>query len=155
MIDIKAKANDARAVRLSNFTDRPFVVDGVQCAGLEGFMQALKCKDAVVQKEICMLSGKAAKKRGEAFDDWKLGQQLWWQSVSYDRSGRPYYELVSRVYDAVYDQDPSLKADLLATGFEDITHSIGKTDMRDTVLTEVEMIHQLNRLRIRALRDRQ
>ncbi len=153
MIDIIAKAVDTRAARLSNFTDRPFVLDSIQCAGLEGIIQALKSPDVAIQREICSLSGKAAKRLGSTLN-WRDSYLLWWGTQPYSRFGREYFDLITRIYDTVYSQDPSFKADLLAIGYEDIQHSIGNTDMRETVLTEIEMIHQLNRLRIRAMRDR-
>lgn len=33
MIDIHGGSKDLRTARLSNFTNRPFVLDDVQCAG--------------------------------------------------------------------------------------------------------------------------
>lgn len=152
MIDIKGGSKDLRAARLSNFTDRPFVFDGVQCVGIEGVLQALKEFHFETQVEICAMSGKLAKRAGSERDTWKQGQMLWWRGVTYARSSREYQELITRIYDAVYEQDPTFKEDLLAIGNEEICHSIGNPDQRNTVLTEVEMIHQLNRLRIQALR---
>ncbi len=153
MIDIHGGSKDLRAARLSNFTNRPFVFDDVQCAGIEGILQALKEFHFETQIEICAMSGKPAKKAGSERDTWKQEQVLWWHGVTYARNSREYQELVTRIYDAVYEQDPTFKEDLLAVGNEDICHSIGNPDQRDTVLTEVEMIHQLNRLRIRAQRN--
>lgn len=153
MIDIKGNNPDPRSARLSNFTDRPFDFDGVSCAGIEGILQALKCPDPEMQKEICALPGFEAKHAGVLFNNWKGEQILWWQGQPYFRSAREYLELITRIYDAVYAQDLSFATDLSATGYEDLCHSIGNPDMRDTVLTEVEMIYQLNRLRIRALGD--
>ncbi|MBP9757822.1 MAG: hypothetical protein KBD06_04440 [Candidatus Pacebacteria bacterium] len=152
MFDIVGNATDPLAARLSNFTDRPFVFNGVRCAGLEGPIQAFKCPFIYVQVEVCALPGKAAKKRGREFV-WKDTHLLWWNGVSFDRFGRGYADLVTQLYDAAYDQDPRFMQDLLAVGTQDLRHSIGNTDMRETVLTEVEMIHQLNRLRIRAIRE--
>lgn len=151
MLDIKGNSTDQRVARLSNFTERLFVFDEVACKGLEGLLQAFKCPDAQLQKEICNLNGKAAKARGMDFNDWKETQLLWWQGTPYPRSSRDYIFLVTRGYDAAYNQDVSFKDDLLLIGLEEICHSIGNSDMRDTVLTEVEMLYQLNRLRIRAL----
>lgn len=101
-----------------------------------------------------MLSGKEAKSFGSEQSLWKKLETLWWNFRTFDRFGREYCDLITRMYDPAYEQDPTFKGDLLAIGFEDIAHAIGNTDMRETVLTEVEMTHQLNRLRIRALRER-
>lgn len=153
MIDIHGGSKDPRAARLSNFTDRPFIFDGVQCAGIEGVLQALKESYFETQVKICAMSGKQAKRAGSERDAWKQEQMLWWRSVTYGRASREYQELITRIYDAAYEQNSTFKEDLLAVGNEDICHSIGNPNQRDTVLTEVEMIHQLNRLRIRAQRN--
>ena len=50
---------------LSNFAPHPFVIDGVECASMEGFLQSLKFKEPAMQAEVCKLVGKAAKFRGK------------------------------------------------------------------------------------------
>ena len=152
MIDIHGGSKDSQAARLSNFTDRTFVFDGILCAGIEGILQALKEIDFETQIEICALPGRLAKKAGFKRDGWKVDQTLWWRSAAYARNSREYQKLLTKIYDAVYEQDPTFKEDILDIGNEDICHSVGNPDQRDTVLTEVEMIHQLNRLRIQAQR---
>ncbi len=153
MLDIKGNDPNPQIARLSNFTNRQFIFCDVVCAGLEGILQALKCEDFEIQKEICSLNGREAKRRGMEFDNWKDRQSLWWSNLEFCRSGKEYVSLITDIYDAVYAQDSSFKTDLLAIGYEDICHSIGNPNMQDTVLTEVEMIYQLNRLRIKALKD--
>jgi hypothetical protein len=154
MIDIHGGSKDPRSARLSNFADRPFMFDGIACAGIEGVLQALKEPNQIKQADICALSGKAAKKAGSQLDGWKEQQTLWWKGNAYQRNSRSYQVLITCIYNAVYEQDSTFKEDLLAIELEDICHNVGNPDQRDTVLTEVEMIHQLNRLRIRAWRER-
>lgn len=153
MIDIISKSEDKRAARLSNFTDRPFYFDGVWCQGIEGILQALKCRDIRTQKKFCTMSGRGAKLTSENYQDWKLTQMLWWADVEYPRHSREYFDLITRIYDAAYEQDPTFAADLLAVGLSELRHTIGNTDANETILTEVEMIYQVNRLRIRAMAD--
>lgn len=50
---------------LSNFSPHGFVVDGVECASMEGFLQSLKFQDPEMQKHVCTLVGKAAKFKGK------------------------------------------------------------------------------------------
>ena len=38
---------------LSNFSPHGFVVDGVECASMEGFLQSLKFQDPEMQKHVC------------------------------------------------------------------------------------------------------
>ena len=109
MIDIHGGSKDPHAARLSNFTDRPFMFDGVACASIEGILQALKEPEATKQTNICALRGKAAKKAGNDLNGWKESQTLWWRSVPYVRSGRSYHMLITNIYNAVYEQDSTLK----------------------------------------------
>jgi hypothetical protein len=139
--------------RLSNFYARAFVMDGVRCAGFEGFVQSLKCADLVRQRQICGLTGAEAKKAGKPFNSWKTTQDLYWNKSVYKRTSRDYMLLITRVYDAIYEQNPDFREDLLALGNADIWHSIGNPDMSNTTLTEVEMLWQLERLRRRALQE--
>lgn len=50
---------------LSNFSPHPFVIDGVECNSMEGFLQSLKFKDVEMQKHVCTLVGKSAKFKGK------------------------------------------------------------------------------------------
>lgn len=153
MIDIHGGSKDPKEARLSNFTTRNFMFDEVTCASIEGPLQAFKESDPIKQLEICMMSGKVAKRTGSALDGWKKAQTLWWKGVPYARNSKEYQSLLTRLYDAVYECDKSFRDDLAAVGREAIYHSIGKSDQSDTVLTEVEMIYQLNRLRIAVMRE--
>ena len=56
---------------LSNFSPHPFVLDGIECASMEGFLQSLKFKNPDMQREVCKLVGKAAKFRGAPMDDFE------------------------------------------------------------------------------------
>lgn len=133
--------------RLSNFYARPFKMGGVQCGGMEGFLQSLKCPDSVKQKEIAALSGIAAKRAGRAYDSWKEKQLLHWQGEVYERASRGYTLLITRAYDSMFHQHANFRRDLAKLGTAHIWHSIGNPDMRETTLTETEMLYQLERLR--------
>lgn len=45
--------NSYPAGALSNFTAHSFVIDNIQCASMEGFLQSLKFKSEEMQKEVC------------------------------------------------------------------------------------------------------
>ncbi len=153
VIEIGGHTQHPIGKRLSNFQARPFIFDGIRCGGVEGLLQALKCQNKDRQQEICALAGKEAKRAGREYDSWKEDQTLNFLGDTFERCSRGYVIFITRVYDALYDQDPTLKDDLLALGDAQIWHSIGNPDMRDTTLTEVEMMFQLERLRHKALRE--
>jgi bacteriophage protein GP30.3 len=49
---------------LSNFAPHPFIIDDIECASMEGFLQSLKFKDENMQIEICKKVGRQAKRAG-------------------------------------------------------------------------------------------
>lgn len=130
---------------LSNFAPHPFVIDGVECASMEGFLQSLKFKDAAMQAEVCKLVGKAAKFRGKKKKWWRT-QTLYWQGVEYKRDSKEYQELLSRAF-AELGKNTSFQKALLATGTATLTHEIGKTKISETVLTRQEFCGRLMAIR--------
>ena len=130
---------------LSNFAPHAFIIDGVECASMEGFLQSLKFSNPEMQKEVCKLVGKAAKFKGKKKKWWKT-QTLFWQGQSFKRDSQEYQDLLDRAFDALA-QNSSFQRALLATGNAVLTHSIGKNKITETVLTTQEFISRLNRIR--------
>ena len=130
---------------LSNFAPHPFVIDGVECASMEGFLQSLKFKEPAMQAEVCKLVGKAAKFRGKKKKWWKT-QTLYWNGVEYARDSEEYQELLDKAFDALAQNTGFQKA-LLATNDSTLTHSIGKSKQQETVLTKQEFCSRLTKIR--------
>jgi len=146
-LDIRSKAPPP-AGTLSNFHPHRFVLDGVACGSLEGFLQGLKIADPEAQAALCALSGPEANGRGQRYD-WKTEQRLYWRGLPIPRESPEYQTLLDRAYEAVAAQSTKFREALLATGERPLTHRMGKADPRDTVLTEAEMCERLMRLRAR------
>lgn len=135
------------AGNLSNFSPHPFIIDGVKCASMEGFLQSLKFDKIHVQMEVCKLVGKEAKFKGKKRNKaWKRVQKLWWQGKKYDRHGQEYQKLLDRAFDALTENQSFQKA-LLTTGDAVLKHSMGKSNPKDTVLTVSEFCSRLTRIR--------
>ena len=130
---------------LSNFAPHPFVLDGVEIASMEGFLQSLKFKNEEMQRYVCTLVGKAAKYKGKDKKWWKT-QTLYWQGKEYKRDSEEYQILLNRAYNALFQNEGFKKALLSTTGF--LTHSIGKNDETKTVLTQAEFCGRLMKLRM-------
>lgn len=130
---------------LSNFTPHPFVIDGVECASMEGFLQSLKFKEPDMQIEVCKLVGKAAKFKGKKKKWWRT-QTLYWQGQEFKRDSQEYQDLLDRAFDALAKNTGFQKA-LLATGKATLTHSIGKSKEQETVLTKQEFCSRLTNIR--------
>ena len=130
---------------LSNFYPHPFVIDGVQCASMEGFLQSLKFENPDVQMQVCGLVGMAAKRRGRNKPWWRK-QILYWKGVGYGRDSDEYQALLNRAYTALA-QNAGFRKALLATHKAVLKHSIGGTDTHRTVLTRREFCSRLTKIR--------
>ena len=130
---------------LSNFAPHPFVIDGVECNSMEGFLQSLKFSNPEMQKEVCKLVGKAAKFKGKKKKWWRT-QTLFWQGIEIPRDSEEYQKLLDRAFSALA-QNSGFRAALLATGNSVLTHSIGKTKITETVLTRQEFCSRLTKIR--------
>ena len=136
---------------LSNFAPHPFVIDGIECNSMEGFLQSLKFENQDMQKEVCKLVGKQAKFKGKK-KKWFKTQILYWQGKEFKRDSEEYQELLDRAFDALSTNE-SFKKALLATGNATLTHSIGKTQQSTTVLTRSEFCSRLTRIRTKLQRQ--
>lgn len=130
---------------LSNFAPHPFIMDGILCNSMEGFLQSLKFEDPEMQKNVCLLVGKAAKFKGKKKKWWKT-QTLHWQGQTFKRDSDEYQDLLDRAFEAL-SMNSSFRKALLATGDAVLTHSIGKTKITETVLTRSEFCSRLMKIR--------
>ncbi len=132
---------------LSNFAPHTFVIDDVECASMEGFLQSLKFNNPDMQVEICKLVGFGAKNRGRG-KNWQRDQTLYWRDQKIKRDSQEYQDLLDRAYEAL-STNQAFRAALLATGNAVLGHAIGGTDPKITVLTRKEFIRRLTAIRTR------
>ena len=139
--------NGFPSATLSNFSPHPFIFDGVECNSMEGLLQSFKFSNPEMQKEVCKLVGKQAKFKGKK-KKWFRTQTLYWQGKEFKRDSEEYQELLDRAFNALATNEGFKKA-LLATGNSTLTHSIGKTNQSETVLTRTEFCSRLTKIRTR------
>ena len=137
---------------LSNFSPHGFVVDGVECASMEGFLQSLKFQDPEMQKHVCTLVGKAAKFKGKKKKWWKT-QTLYWQGEAIPRDSERYQELLDKAFNALAENS-SFRRALLATQNATLTHNMGKKKPSETVLTKNEFTSRLTAIRSRLQKEK-
>lgn len=130
---------------LSNFSPHPFVIDGVECASMEGFLQSLKYSNPEMQIHVCTLVGKKAKFKGKK-KAWYRTQTLYWKGESIDRHSTEYQDLLDRAFKCI-SLNTKFKNALLATGSANLTHSMGKKDPSRTILTRNEFCRRLMEVR--------
>jgi len=134
---------------LCNFTASQFKHDGVKIYSMEGFLQSLKVKDKPTQEKICTLPGFLAKKVGNYLK--KSGKfdrtTVYWQGQEYNRNTKEFTKVIDRAYDSKFKQDRLFRTVLNSSKGRTLTHTIGKSDPMDTILTEEEFIQHLDKLR--------
>jgi predicted NAD-dependent protein-ADP-ribosyltransferase YbiA (DUF1768 family) len=145
IFDIKAKA-PWPAGALSNFAAHAFTFDGVTCGSMEGLLQSFKIADVDEQERVCGLEGPVAQSVGRKYD-WSTDGTLWWRGVPYDRLSDSYQALLDRAYQTLYEQSKTFRDALAATAGRQLTHSFGKDDPCETILTAEEFISRIERLR--------
>ena len=143
-MDIR-KGSKYPAGSLSNFAPYSFEVDGVLCNSMEGFLQSLKFANVDMQKYICTLVGSKAKLSGSK-KVWKKKQVLYWKGIEYARGSPEYQTLLDRAFNCIA-KNTKFCSTLAATNNANITHSLGKKNKRDTVLTQQEFCSRLQKLR--------
>ncbi len=148
VIDIHSKG-EYPACAISNFAEYEFYVDGVKCKSMEGFLQSLKFKSKTKQKQVCLLSGAEAKNSTRhifAQLRWRITHKLYWQGRKMCRFSDEYQKLLDKAYKELCENAGFICA-LKNTGDYELTHSIGETDTRKTVLTEYEFVSRLIKIR--------
>lgn len=146
VVDIYSKGEYPSSA-LSNFAEYHFTLDGAACGSMEGFLQSLKYRDPIKQAKICALVGKEAKKAGEHKRLWKVLKTVWWQGKAFNLFSDEFQQLVDRAYYEMYKQCPQFRQALLDTGDSELVHSMGKKNMKDTILTEYQFVRRLEWLR--------
>ena len=137
------------AHKLSNLCGYEFVLDGIRCGSIEGFLQSLKFRDDADAHSVRRLNGTKCFFAGQKGNGWKVGQVLWWNGVGYQRSSKEYAMLLERAYNACFDQNEVFSDALFMSRHYELRHDFGKTDMMDSVLTRTEYLYNLYRLRSR------
>ena len=138
--------NGYPASSLSNFAPHKFVFDGVECNSMEGLLQSFKFQNHDIQVEVCKLVGRKAKLKGRG-KKWFRTQTLYWKGVEYPRASKEYQELLDRAFEAL-SMNSNFRKALLATGNACLTHSLGKSNMSDTILTRHEFCSRLMKIRL-------
>lgn len=146
-MDIKS-GKQYPASALSNFAPHPFTFRGHEIASMEGFLQGLKFKSPEMQLEIFKKVGIGAKRSG-AKKKWQKTQTLWYQGQPIKRESQEYQDLLDEAYNAMFDQNEKARKALLATQNATLTHSIGRTNPKETVLTVREFCGRLTKIRDR------
>jgi len=147
IIDISFKAKGL-AKALSNLCPYPFEFDGIKCSSMEAFLQSLKTKEPDVQQDICSKPASFCYKLRPMYNDWRKDQTLYWKGVPIDRHSKDYFLLLTNAYEALLDQSPLFRYALMKAKNNRyiLEHSIGCTEVTETILTPNEFMAILDHL---------
>lgn len=110
------------AIRLiSNFAATPFVLDGLYYQSVEGFWQGLKYDDEAARREIALLDGLAAKRRG---DEKEYGPVVKYGGREIAIGTCFHWGLMQRAAHAKFEQNLAAREALLATGERPLEHRV-------------------------------
>lgn len=136
---------------LSNLADKRFIFDGEHIRNLEGVLQSIKLVNEAEQVEFWQQPGYWCKKAGRKIP-WQGSRILWWKGVPMDRDGEDYQAFLDRLYGAVFAQNEKFREALIASGDQELIHTIGSTDPEFTILTQEEFLSRLRMLRDLAIK---
>ena len=132
--------------KLSNLYPYTFTIDEIEVKSMEGMLQSLKTNDINEKKKLWKMYGVDAWRYGQKFNNWKDNQLLYWNGESIRRNSLLYTQLISKSYDKLFENE-EFKFNLKKSMKYNLTHSIGQTDVSNTLLTKDEYIGNMERLR--------
>ncbi len=133
-INAAYKSDDARGRAMSNLSHHPFVLDGVWCGSVEGFIQGVKfAPNDPRRNETLRLQGIPA---------WKMrvhakGEFVWWNGEQIPYRSAKHTELIRRAIEAKFAQNPDALEALNATRGLTIIHETGQPESPTTTLPAV------------------
>jgi len=123
-INACSRSTDPVGRALSNFSAHPFVVDGVQFATVEAFIQGIKFPmNDPRRKQIFAMNG---------FNAWKMRVQckaeyVWWKKAKIPYNSPAHAALLKRAIQAKFAQNPDAMAALKATRGLTIIHDVSSS----------------------------
>lgn len=142
-LNVASSGGEAVGKALSNFSRRPFTLDGRQYESVEGFYQGLKWSEPAKRAEIAMLSGPEARSAGRGS-----------QATSFEYEGRniefrspEHYALMKRAIKASLEQNPEVLDEFLNTYPRPIEHKTGRPERSNTGYPAVEFVRALTEVR--------
>lgn len=155
-INISSGSGDWVERRLSNFSKDKFVIDGIEMASVEGFVQGIKFPEFPredTRRDIAFrLAGFAAKRIGDEAREFGY-EFVWWRGKAIKYGSVEHFKLNERAIRAKFEQNPEAMAALLSTKGKKITHELGGEENPRTCLPKKAFCDILTRIREEKLKD--
>lgn len=115
---------------LSNLFPHKFEIDGVMCSSMESFIQSLREENVEMQKSICSdYLGMMAYKMRLCLNDWRKDGNVYWLGNKINRYADECRNLLSKAYDALFEQNIVFREILKRYKDFHLIHSIGCDDI--------------------------
>ncbi len=142
-LNIASGGYEAIGKALSNFTRRPFTLDGKQYESVEGFYQGLKWSDPAKRAEVAQLSGPEAKSAGRG----SKATSFDYEGKTVDFRSPEHYALMKRAIKASLEQNPAILAEFQATEPRPMEHKTGRRENPNSGYPSAEFIKTLLEVR--------
>lgn len=143
-IDIYSGSWDWIERELSNFTEHPFIFDGISYRTIEAFLQSLKYE---TPPDINTLRGHEVYKKCHSNRGWQKDGTMWYKGEPVNRFSDAYSNLVYNAYLSMAEQNKRFLDALSDSKPYVLAHTMGCDDPNQTILTEKEFCDILNELR--------
>jgi predicted NAD-dependent protein-ADP-ribosyltransferase YbiA (DUF1768 family) len=124
-LNVASGAEEPVGKLLSNFTVRPFVMDGKCYTSVEAFYQGLKWPDDAKRKEAAKLSGKTAKYAGRGAP---RSERFEYEGRTYLFGSPEHHQLIKRAIRESLEQNPVILQRFIATYPRPIVHKTGRPE---------------------------
>lgn len=125
----------------------PFKFHGYDVATVNSFLMAIRSSDIAEQKSLSMTPQQDIKTISKTVKISYAPRTLYWNGKSFSRNSEEYKKLITRAYEAKFDADYEFRKAIRATKNQILTHTKGKDNTAETILTKQEFIDALNNLR--------
>lgn len=134
VLNISGGSSDWRESMLSNFPLCPFILDGVLCASIEGFVQAIKLPIGHPDREsIFLMWGSRAKKMGALAEN----KFIWWQGKTIEYGSPAHHYLIAMAIEAKFAQNHGAARALATTVGYTLIHEVGPESPKTSLPKEV------------------
>lgn len=125
----------------------PFVLDGVHCASIVSFFQAVKFKEENERIYVCQIAKEDDVERIRDIGSvWMEEQVLYWKGKACKRNSAEYQQLIEFAFSAAY-LHPEFQKVLIASDDSFLSDIQRKNEITQTPLTRREATYQFLRLK--------
>jgi len=126
-----------------------FMFEGEKINSVNSFLQGAISEDAFIRQQIIQEPIEIALERAKLIKPQYDYRELHWNGKHFKRDSIDYQSLLTRIFDARYENDLKFRQAIRVSKKYELFHSKGKNNPRETILTIDEFLAQIKRLQNR------